>query len=158
MHQTGGAVECQIEGQAADAGVPRFRPWCGAAESALGTDEAQTRADIGSRRIVSAGRSRRHCRCRNGAPPAGCGKPTSSSACTVPRLGLADALLIGAVAFREDGEGGRRTELTVAPPAAFTPKPQAPAKAAGTTGPGCAMAHNNERGHARRHGSSQHRS
>ena len=53
--------------------------------------------------------------------------------CTVPRLGLADTLLIGAVAFHEDGERGRRAELTVAPPAAFTPKPQAPAKAAGTT-------------------------
>ena len=53
------------------------------------------------------------------------GKPSLNLVkCTVPRLGLADTLLIGAIAFHEDGEGGRRTELTVAPPAAFTPKPQ----------------------------------
>ena len=132
MHQTGGAVACQIEGQATDAGVPRYRPWCGIADSALGTDEAQTRANW-----EQAHRLGGSITASLSVPEWRAGgrlwQTNELVKCTVPRLGLADTLLIGAVAFHEDGERGRRAELTVAPPAAFTPKPQAPAKAAGTT-------------------------
>ncbi len=44
-------------------------------------------------------------------------------ACDVPRLGLSGDLLIGEVAFLDDEREGRRTELTVQPPAAFMPDP-----------------------------------
>ncbi|HEY3909461.1 MAG TPA: hypothetical protein VGM07_06180 [Stellaceae bacterium] len=148
VHTKNGQVATQIEGQAADGGVPRYRPWGGIAESALGTEEAQTRAGweqahrLGG--SIRATLSVPEWRAGAGANGGQLWRINQLVECTVPRLGLADTLLIGAVDFHEDGEGGRRTELTCAPPSAFTPKPQ-PGKAAGTTWAGIHHQHGGHR-------------
>lgn len=128
LHQTGnGKVNTQIEGQASDPGVPRFRPWEGIAESSLGIEEAQTRAQWEmSHRLggaIVATLSVPEWRAGGGANGGQLWRVNQLVRCTVPRLGLADTLLIGAVELLDDDRQGRRTELTVAPPAAFTPVP-----------------------------------
>ena len=55
-------------------------------------------------------------------PPGPYGNRTELVQCSVPRLDLIGRMLIGSVVFREDRQG-RRTESTVAPPAAFAPEP-----------------------------------
>lgn len=119
-----GVAETDIEAQALDPAVPRYRPWSGIAESALSKPDAQKRADWE--------RSHRF----GDAVVAVLAVPEWRAAgqlwqinqlakCTVPRLGLNDTLLIGGVDFRDDQQG-RRTDLMVARPAAFSLQPLAP--------------------------------
>ncbi len=60
---------------------------------------------------------------RAGAAPGQLWQTNQLVSCTVPRLSLKGTMLIGAVEFREDDNQGRRTELTVALPSAFSPEP-----------------------------------
>lgn len=110
-------------GQAQDPGVPRHRPWAGIAESALLQSDAQTRAEWeAAHRLgeaVMAILSVPEWRASGQL-----WQVNQLARCTVPRLGLADTLLIGAVDYRED-DRGRRTDLTLARPAAFSPEPLA---------------------------------
>ena len=138
MIQTGSTVDPSIEGQSSDAGVPLFRPLGIVAESALLGADAQQRADweashrlgLSVQAVLSVPEWR--------AGPSG-GRlwlTNQLARCDVPRLGLADTLLIGGIDFSED-EHGRRTDLTVALPAAYNPEPLARTGAAwaGITAP-----------------------
>ena len=125
MFQTGGPVQPANQGQSNDAGVPLYRPKAIIAESALLTADAQKRADWeASHRLGSAVLAVLSTPEWRAGPGAGQLWQTNQVAkCTVRRLGLAGTLLVGAVEFREDDAQGRRTELTVALPAAFSPEP-----------------------------------
>jgi len=125
---TGSTVDPDIEGRALDPAVPRYRPWAGIAESALPPADAQKRADWErSHRFgeaVVAVLSVPEWRAGGGANGGQLWQINQLTKCTVPRLGLADTLLIGAVDFREDQQG-RRTDLMVARPSAFSLQPLA---------------------------------
>jgi prophage tail gpP-like protein len=136
IKQTGSTVQNAVSAIAHDPGVPRYRPWAGIAESASLTDTAQLRAlweaahraGMGIKATLAVPDWR-----ANGV----LWQVNRIVYCDVPRLGLADDLLISAVSFVEDDSEGRYTELTVQPPAAFTPDPSAvqPKGKGAATGP-----------------------
>jgi prophage tail gpP-like protein len=121
MWQTGGPVQPANTGVANDPGVPLLRPWAGIAESPLMPGDAQKRAlwEAAHRQgeAVTAVLSVPEWRAAGQL-----WQTNQLVKCTVPRLKLNDSMLIGTVEFSEDDQG-RRTELTVAPPSAFSPEP-----------------------------------
>lgn len=123
---TGSDVQPNIEGTAQDPGVPRNRPWAGIAETALEPADAQKRAEWeASHRLGAAVLAILSVpEWRGGAGGGQLWQTNQLTKCTVPRLSLNGDMLIGAVDFREN-EQGRRTDLTVALPSAFTPEPLA---------------------------------
>lgn len=139
MWQTGSQVQPANQGQASDPGVPLYRPKAVIAESALLTADAQKRAEWeASHRLGASVVGVLSVPEWRAGPGAGQLWQTNQIAkCTVSRLDMNGALLIGAVEFRED-ERGRRTELTVALPAAYSPEPLSNADATwfGITPPG----------------------
>jgi prophage tail gpP-like protein len=107
-------------GSAFDFGVPRFRVWVGIAEGQVMDATAQTRAQWEAAR--HAGQS---VNATVVVPEFGV-KGTLWQANTlarvdIPRFGLNADYLIGAVTYLDDAEGGRRTEILVAPPNAYAP-------------------------------------
>ena len=131
MFQTGAQVEPANEGTASDPGVPLYRPRGIIAESALLTADAQKRAEWEASHRLSASVVGKLSvpEWRAGAGAGQLWQTNQVAKCTVPRLDMQGAgLLIGAVEFRED-EHGRRTALTVAPPAAYSPEPLSSADA-----------------------------
>lgn len=122
IKQTGSTVQNAVLARAYDYSVPRYRPWAGIAEAASLTGDAQARANWQAAhragQAVKAVLSVADWRV-NGT----LWQCNQVVACDVPRLGLSGDLLIGEVAFLDDEREGRRTELTVQPPAAFMPDP-----------------------------------
>lgn len=123
--QTGTTVQTNIVGKATDAGVTRFRPWAGIAESALLPDDAQLRANW-----EAAHRSGEAVQATLSVPEWRWGNPQTGplwrvnqvAKCVVPRLSLDQDYLISEISYLYDGQG-KRSEITVAPPSAFSPEP-----------------------------------
>lgn len=119
----GAAVGTGITGQASDPGVPRYRPHVAMAESQLDAAGAQERAEWQARFARAKGTTL-------SATVRGWRKADGSLwrinevvPCTIPFLRLDADLLVASVAYLLDDKGGRRTELTLGPPDAFTPDP-----------------------------------
>lgn len=130
IKQTGSHVQNAVSAVAYDNSVPRNRPWAGIAELASLTDMAQLRATW-----EAAHRAGEAIKAVLSVPDWRANgvlwQCNQLVACDVPRLGLDDDLLIGELTFAEDAREGRYTELTVQPPAAFTPDPAALTKGKG---------------------------
>lgn len=127
----GGAAQPGIAGEARDGAVPRYRPRTRIADQAMGSGEAQALADWWA--DFQAGQSIKATflvegwRQRDGS----LWQPNRLVRVRAPWLQIDDTLLIAAVTWTLDAEG-RKTEIEVAPPSAFTPEPTAaPARTVG---------------------------
>lgn len=126
-------VQNAVVAIATDPAVPRYRPWSGIAESASLTDAAQLRADwekahrLGE--SIKATLSVPEWRA-NGT----LWRCNQVVTCKVPRLALTTDLLIGEMTFTDDAREGRRTDLLVQPPSAFTPDPTLIGRGKGASG------------------------
>lgn len=118
--------DARIDGQgcATDGSVPRFRRFAEMSENPLDDDLAKKRA---------AWRARHECALGTEATIAVVGYRQKDAGdlwdtnllipVNSPMLAMKGQFLIGKVSYTIDGSGGSRTELTVAPPDAFTPDP-----------------------------------
>lgn len=137
IKQTGASVQNAVSAIAYDAGVPRYRPWSGIAESASLTDAAQIRANWEAAHRLGEGT--KATLSVTGWDVAGVPWQCNTVVyCDVPRLGLKADMLIGEIVLVDDATEGRTAELTVQPPSAFTPDPTAgqKGKGKGTAAPG----------------------
>jgi prophage tail gpP-like protein len=116
-------AETQIVAQAKDAGVTRFRRYAEIAENPLDTDQAQKRADWRARHQAAISSEGNPVLQGFRQADAALWKINRTVYMKAPRLGLDQQLLIGRVSHMVDDAGGSRTDLLVAPPAAFTPEP-----------------------------------
>jgi prophage tail gpP-like protein len=114
-------VVTNVEGQAQDGAVPRNRPWCAIAESSLLPGDAQLRAQW-----EASHRAGEAVKATLTVPDWRAGgvlwKPNQIATCNVPRLELDDDFLIAKVTYLLDAQG-KRVELEVSPPSAFSPEP-----------------------------------
>ncbi|HEY1709587.1 MAG TPA: hypothetical protein VGG10_15070 [Rhizomicrobium sp.] len=115
-----------VEGEATDDGCPRNRRFAEMAENPADKKQADARAKWKALHSYAEGTEATITVIGFHQTPDGSGdlwdvnKTTSVHA---PMLALDRSMLIGRVAWTLDGEGGRRTTMTVAPPEAFTPGP-----------------------------------
>ena len=116
-------AQTQIIAEATDDGVPRFRRFAEIAENPLDTAQAQARAKWRARHNAAISTEASPVMQGFRQADGGLWKINRTSYVKSPRLGIDQQLLIGRVAFTQNSESGSRTEMLVAPPAAFTPEP-----------------------------------
>src|SRR5665213_1347432 len=123
-------VDTAVKAIAKDPAVPRFRPWADLAESMALTADAQLRANWErahrAGEAISATLTVPEWRQPNGT----LWKVNQLVPVKSPYLEIDTTLLISKLGFLLDAQG-KRTEITVSPPSAFTPEPITAAAAFG---------------------------